>query len=325
MRLKVVMAAVAAAVMSMALASTAAGATSGDEALWGASYVGSATGVEQCGSGGGARSVDSGGFCVIDDFGAVELGVKFRSDRALLVTGVRVYRVDSGSMTGSLWTADGVLEATGTFDPYSGQGWQDLHFSTPVAIAPDETYVASYSAPNADYAFELGFFSSQSVTVGPITALSSAEAGGNGVYCYVGQDCDRFPTYTYNDTNYWVSPLWSPYEFTGFRQPVDTGKLNVAKAGSAIPVKFGLGGDLGLAILRAGFPRATPIVCDSSASVDAVESTAAAGSSTLSYDPLSAQYVYTWKTSKSWANTCYRFDLGLLDGSVHTFDVAFVK
>ena len=39
-------------------------------------------------------------------------------------------------------------------------------------------------------------------------------------------------------------------------------KLNTAKAGSAIPVKFSLGGDKGLAILTDGYPKATKIACD---------------------------------------------------------------
>ena len=51
----------------------------------------------------------------------------------------------------------------------------------------------------------------------------------------------------------------------------------------------------------------------------------AAGASTLTYDAVAGQYVYVWKTNKAWANTCYRFDLGLNDGSDHTFEVKFSK
>ena len=44
------------------------------------------------------------------------------------------------------------------------------------------------------------------------------------------------------------------YSFNGFFQPVDNLLLNVAKAGSAIPVKFSLGGNVGLGIFRADLP-----------------------------------------------------------------------
>ena len=59
--------------------------------------------------------------------------------------------------------------------------------------------------------------------------------------------------------------------------------------------------------------------------VDAVEETVTAGGSSLSYDAGADQYVYTWKTSKSWAGKCYRFELGLDDDTSHTFDVQFKR
>src|SRR6185295_6038373 len=59
-------------------------------------------------------------------------------------------------------------------------------------------------------------------------------------------------------------PLPDPtYSFTGFFQPVDNlPTLNVASAGSAIPVKFSLGGNQGLNIFAAGYPASSPIDCD---------------------------------------------------------------
>ena len=68
-----------------------------------------------------------------------------------------------------------------------------------------------------------------------------------------------------------------PY-FSGFLQPVDNlPEVNLAKAGSSIPVKFSLGGDKGLAIFAAGYPKSVVITCSSSAPVDAIESTVTAG------------------------------------------------
>lgn len=326
MKLNIILSTVVAAAATLAFTTGAAGATSG-VGLWSTTTTGNATSVADCGSGGGVRTVDAGAFCVIDEDGAVELGVRFTTAQPVLATGVRVYRVDPGTVTGSLWSAEGVLLATGTFAAQAGHGWQDLLFPSPVLIQPGQTYTASYAAPSAVYAYEWNYFTNTSVTSGPITALQSVDSGGNGVYSYcgVGQDCNPFPTSTYNDSNYWVSPLWSPYLFSGFAQPVDTDRLNTVKAGSAIPVKFGLGGDMGLGILADGYPQAKQVPCDAGVVVDAIETTVTAGSSTLTYDAVSGRYVYVWKTAKAWAGSCYRFDLGLNDGSHHTFDVKFTK
>jgi Domain of unknown function (DUF4082) len=200
-------------------------------------------------------------------------------------------------------------------------------FSTPIAIQAGHTYVASYHVTDAQYAFEYGFFATSGDTAGPITALSSPDSSGNGVYCYDNDptNCATFPVNTYRDTNYWVTPLWG-YNFSGFFQPVDnTPTLNVAKAGSAIPVKFSLGGDQGLNIFQTGYPQATTVSCSTGATTDVIETTVTAGSSSLQYDSTTSQYSYVWKTNSNSAGTCVQFDLGLNDGSTHTFLVQFKK
>jgi uncharacterized protein DUF11/PKD domain-containing protein len=109
------------------------------------------------------------------------------------------------------------------------------------------------------------------------------------------------------------------YNWTGFFQPVDNTNLNVAKAGSAIPVKFNLGGYQGLAIFASGFPSSTVVTCGSiSESPDAIEETVNAGNSSLTYDATAKQYIYVWKSEKSWAGTCRRLDVKLIDGTKHT-------
>jgi hypothetical protein len=107
--------------------------------------------------------------------------------------------------------------------------------------------------------------------------------------------------------------------FDGFFAPVDNNMLNVAKAGSAIPVKFGLGGDQGLDIFAAGYPKAVRISCDTGESADAVEEYTVASTSGLKYDAASGRYQYNWKTTKG-VTGCFRLELGLTDGSVHTAD-----
>ena len=258
----------------------------------------------------------------------VELGVKFTASQSVNITGVRVYRVSPGTVTGHLWDGAGGLPlATGTFDGSDTHSWQDLVFNPPVPVQAGHTYVASYHVPDAQYALQYGFFATSGYTVGPITALSSPDSSGNGVYCYDNDPthCAVFPVNTYRDTNYWVTPVWE-YNFSGFFQPVDNiPTLNVAKAGSAIPVKFSLGGDQGLNIFQPGYPQVTTVSCNTSAPTDVIETTVTAGGSSLQYDPTAGQYTYIWKTNSSWAGTCVQFNLGLNDESTHTFLVQFKK
>jgi hypothetical protein len=109
------------------------------------------------------------------------------------------------------------------------------------------------------------------------------------------------------------------HAFGGFTGTVDAPPVfNLAKAGSAIPVKFSLGGNQGLNILAAGYPTSQPIACDASAPTDPIEQTVAAGNSSLSYDATTGLYTYVWKTNKAWANTCRLLTLRLVDGTDHT-------
>ncbi len=115
------------------------------------------------------------------------------------------------------------------------------------------------------------------------------------------------------------------WPFGGFLAPMDNGKTNVAQAGSAVPVKFRLGGDLGLAIFAAGYPKSAPTACPSGAPQDPVEQTVAAGESSLSDDTLTGRYVYVWKTDKAWGGTCRQLDVKLADSTVHTATFQFKR
>jgi hypothetical protein len=103
--------------------------------------------------------------------------------------------------------------------------------------------------------------------------------------------------------------------FTGFSQPIDNGVTNVANAGQAIPVKFALAGNQGLAIFAAGYPQSAKMSCTSGTPEDAVEETSTAGSSSLSYS--STGYNYVWKTDKAWAGTCRMLSVKFIDNTTH--------
>jgi hypothetical protein len=97
---------------------------------------------------------------------------------------------------------------------------------------------------------------------------------------------------------------------------------NVVKAGRSIPVKFGLGGDQGLEIFAAGYPKSGTIPANPNASVDPIE-TVSAGASGLSYDAASDQYTYVWKTDKAWSGQTRELVLKLTDGSEHKANFKF--
>lgn len=143
-----------------------------------------------------------------NDTDAVELGVKFRSDQAGFITGIRFYKGtgNTGTHTGSLWSAAGARLATVTFTAETATGWQQALFASPVAITADTTYVASYYAPVGRYAADGGYFAASGVTGSPLSAPANGVDGGNGVYRY--GTGGGFPASSYQATNYWVDVVF---------------------------------------------------------------------------------------------------------------------
>ena len=129
-------------------------------------------------------------------------------------------------------------------------------------------------------------------------------------------------------------PSWQPlpptaYDFSGFFSPVDNPEVatNKAKAGSAIPVKFSLGGDFGPNMFADGYPKFQQSACDSSDPSDAIEQTLSDASSHLNYDATTDQYTYVWKTNKDWAKnkTCGTLIVKLADDTEHLANFEFTK
>jgi hypothetical protein len=119
----------------------------------------------------------------------------------------------------------------------------------------------------------------------------------------------------YNAFTFFFWTVQQGYNFTGFFQPVDmNGVINAVKAGSSIPIKFSLGGDMGLDIMDMGYPKALDFNPGLGSTTDAIE-TATAGNSGLTYDSVTNQYTYVWKTDKSWAGLCKVFVIRFNDGT----------
>jgi len=119
------------------------------------------------------------------------------------------------------------------------------------------------------------------------------------------------------------------YTWTGFFQPVDNpgplGIFNKANAGSAIPLKFSLGGDMGLNIFAAGSPSSVKTDCTFISLLAGSVETVTAGGSSLQYEPGAKQYIYVWKTEKSWAGTCRLLTVTLRDGTTYKANFKFSK
>lgn len=137
----------------------------------------------------------------------VELGVKFVPSVDGEISGIRFYKgpQNLGTHIGNLWTATGTRLASATFTDESAGGWQQVSFTNPVPVTAGTTYVASYFAPQGQYSVDENYFAA-TYTNGPLTAPSSASAGGNGVYRY--GSTSAFPNATFAASNYWVDVVF---------------------------------------------------------------------------------------------------------------------
>ena len=80
----------------------------------------------------------------------IELGVKFRTDVAGKILGVRFYKGSSftGAHTAHLWDSNGKLLATASFTNETSSGWQNVTFAQPVTAVAGATYIVSYYSPD---------------------------------------------------------------------------------------------------------------------------------------------------------------------------------
>ncbi len=104
--------------------------------------------------------------------------MKFTSELAGTVTGIRFYKAaaNTGTHIGSLWTSTGTLLASATFTNETASGWQQVNFSTPVAITAGTTYVAGYFAPKGHYSATSSPFASTGRAIRHFTRLPTPRA-----------------------------------------------------------------------------------------------------------------------------------------------------
>lgn len=143
-----------------------------------------------------------------NDGNSIELGVKFIAAMDGYIKGIRFYKGlgNTGSHSGSLWTTDGILLTTALFSSETSTGWQEVLFSSPIAISANTTYIASYHTNVGYYSKSTNYFSVTHSNGSLMEALSANVVGGNGVYKYGG----GFPnTISADNTNYWVDVIFS--------------------------------------------------------------------------------------------------------------------
>jgi hypothetical protein len=220
---------------------------------------------------------------------SVNLGVKFQSDVAGQAIGIRFYKstANTGTHVGELWTASGELLAQANFSAETASGWQQVTFSSPVTIQANTTYVASYFAPNGNYSVN-GPNLSSSVDNAPLHALGGET---NGVYAY--SPTAKFPTESYESSNYWVDVLFkpggapaAPTEPTGVTATAGTGTATV---GWTAPT----GGDPALSYV------VTPYIGSTAQTSKTVSGSPPATSTTISGLTAGQSYTFTVKASNA--------------------------
>ena len=92
-----------------------------------------------------------------------------------------------------------------TFQGETASGWQEVPFTSPVAISANTTYVVSYSSPRY-FANTPGGFGG-AVDNSPLRGLADGEDGPNGVF-HEGAT-GVFPTSTFSASNYWADVVFN--------------------------------------------------------------------------------------------------------------------
>jgi hypothetical protein len=164
----------------------------------------------------------------VPDGSPVELGVRVKPAVDGYITGIRFYKGagNTGTHTGTLWSAGGSRLRTGTFENETASGWQTLKFSSPVKVDGGTTYVASYYAPSGNYASD-NWMLAKDWKSGPLTAPRSTSANGNGLFKYVNGG--GFPDESFDAANYYVDVTFG---VSGDLPPTVTGTTPVDGAAS---------------------------------------------------------------------------------------------
>jgi hypothetical protein len=262
---------------------------------------------------------------------------------ALVLKGTVCFRCINPSLDPS--SQPGIYYAAVTRDPPYPRGesfqkrpdqpWNltldDLMFRTYVSPPPDTTKpTITVVSPTEGASYKLGqsvladYGCSDDTTsasdlscLGTVAHGSAIDTASVGPKTFTVTATDQASNTETKTVNYGVVHDFGQGSGGSFAEPVRETEMNQLKAGQAVPVKFGLGGDFGLNIFASGYPTAKRIDCTTGLPTDPVEETVTASTSGLQYDAASGLYTYVWKTQKSWSGTCRELNLKLADGTNH--------
>jgi hypothetical protein len=222
-------------------------------------------------------------------------GKIYESDirRGLIVWELDDRRVQGAKTTGR-WNAQ-----TQTFFFEKDRTKPRIEHSLPAAVGLNRSVAASYACVD-DQGDETSDIWSCEGTVDDGANLDTSSVGTKSFTIRAEDGAGNVETLT---TTYEV--IWD--EYAGFFRPI--GDENSNRAGSAVPVKFSLGGNYGLDVLAAGYPK--------SKACAAADSTATSTVSSEPFTYLDGQYKYVWKTDKAWGGTCRELIVQLRDNTVH--------
>ncbi|NMM30784.1 MAG: DUF4082 domain-containing protein [Cellulomonas sp.] len=162
-----------------------------------------------------------------NDTGAVELGLRFSATLDGYASGVRFFKgtANTGTHTGSLWSASGARLATVTFTGETATGWQSATFSAAVPLVAGTTYVVSYTAPSGGYAVQQNAFASAGLASAPLAVAGGFGVSPAGVYGAAG----TFPGSSYQRSSYYVDLAFTTVDQTPM---TISGQLPIAGATS---------------------------------------------------------------------------------------------
>ncbi|MCY2687940.1 N,N-dimethylformamidase beta subunit family domain-containing protein, partial [Salinimicrobium sp. TH3] len=137
----------------------------------------------------------------------IQLGMKFQSEVDGYVNGVRFYKQSghTGNHVGQLYSLSGELLAEAIFSNETSSGWQEVSFSSSVAISSNTTYIISYHSSEGYYSASDTYFNETKNNL-PLKGLANGEDGPNGIYAI--NNSPTFPTQNFQASNYWVDVVF---------------------------------------------------------------------------------------------------------------------
>ena len=188
------------------------------------------------------------------------------------ISGVRFYKGtgNTGTHTGTLWTASGAPLASGIFSNETASGWQSVTFSQAVSVTAGTTYVASYFAPSGRYAADGYFFTAADYHASPLTVRGKQSGVQNGVYA----TSHAFPTSSFQDTNYWVDVQYTRDDTTPPSVAAQSPLPNASSVATTIKPSATFAGSVDPATVTLTLKDGTGTAVPGSAAFDATTRTA---------------------------------------------------